>query len=221
MRTDQIFSEQEASEIVRRAIELHEKAAGEPIYTPGITKAELERIASEVGVSPQFLEQAIRETGAFESTKGPLHLTEEFERVIDVELDPDDFDLVTSQLKPFGNASQPSMAQIGRSMKASVWTGISQAEVEISSRTGRTRIRVKSTPLFAFLVGIMPAFMAGSIALGALAEGGHQMAGFAAVIGCAIGGFLAFRTLVRAGHKRARALAEKIKQIVVAESKPG
>jgi hypothetical protein len=213
-----LFSEQEAAEILRRAVELNEQAADETEYQPGITREELERIAGEVGVSVQFLLQAIKEAGSFESRRGPLHLTEEVERVVDVELNPEDFDVVSSQLKPFSNAGQPAFAQIGRSLKGSAWTGISQAEVEISSRKGRTKIKVKSTPLLAFLLGILPAFIVGLISMAVFAENGHVAAGILSATGVAIAGLFAFRKLLQAGHKKARQLAERIKQIVVSES---
>lgn len=219
MRSKQeIYSEQEAAEILRRAVELNENAVGEADYQPGITREALERIADEVGVSVQFLQQAIIEAGTVESRKGPLHLTEETERVVDVELHPDDFDVVASQLKPFSNAGQPAFAQIGRSLRGSAWTGVSQAEIEISSRSGRTKIKVKSTPLFAFLLGVLPAFMIGLITMGVLAESGQVAQGILSATGVAVAGLFAFRKLLQAGHERARRLAERIKQIVVEES---
>ncbi|MFX9058321.1 hypothetical protein ABTN75_21235, partial [Acinetobacter baumannii] len=56
-----VYSEQEASEIVKRAAELAEAKAANT-YKSGITKAELERIAAEMGVPLEALDQAIRES---------------------------------------------------------------------------------------------------------------------------------------------------------------
>lgn len=50
-----IFSEQEASEILQRAAKLQEEdRESDPAYTPGITAEELERIAHEAGIDPNF-----------------------------------------------------------------------------------------------------------------------------------------------------------------------
>lgn len=56
------------------------QASEEIEYQPGITREELERIAGEIGVSVQFLQQSINEAGSFESRRVPLHLTEEAEK---------------------------------------------------------------------------------------------------------------------------------------------
>ncbi len=55
-----IFSEQEASEILQRAAKLQEDDRdSHSSYTPGITEDELERIAHEAGIDPNFLRRAM------------------------------------------------------------------------------------------------------------------------------------------------------------------
>ena len=90
----EVFSEQEASQILQRAVQLHESQGQADPYTPGITREELDRIAQEVGVSTEFLAQAIKESQSSSHKTGPLRLTEEFEHVIDGELDPNNFDVI-------------------------------------------------------------------------------------------------------------------------------
>jgi hypothetical protein len=209
MPPEEVFSEQQVSDILRRAAELMEKSAGG--YTPGITREELERIAKEVGVDPKFLELAICEQGQSTSKKGPLHLTEEFERVIEGELDPADYDILAEHIKPLGNAGQPAMAQIGRSLQASAWTGVSQAKVTVNSRNGRTRLTVKSTPLFAFLMGAYPAVMGSIISAASLSEAGYIGWGIAAAAAFVAVGATAFSFLLKHGHEKARDLTEKLR----------
>jgi hypothetical protein len=215
----QVYSEQEASEILKRAASMMEKATGEgDAYTPGITREELERIAHEVGVDPKFLQLAIAEQGQPESKKGPFNLTEEFERVIEGELDPSDFDVLAEHIKLLGNAGQPAIAQVGRSLQASAWTGVSQAKVNVSARNGRTRLQVKSTPLFAILMGGYPALMGAIISAASLGERGHVGLAIAAAVGFVGAGITAFNFLLRKGHEKARQLTESLKLRIADET---
>jgi hypothetical protein len=215
MPQEEVFSEQEATQIIRRAVELQERTANPP-YIPGVSKNELEKVAQEIGVDPKFLRQALLESGEIESKPGIFHLTEEFERVIPGELDPQDFDKVAAAIKPFSNIGQPSVAQIGRTMRASAWTGISQATVEVTSREGRTRLKVKSLPFLAIFGALYPALIIAIVSAAALAERGLLSLGLGiavAAIGC---GFAACRRLLSAGHRASKRLADKLK-IVIAE----
>jgi hypothetical protein len=221
MPQEQVFSEQEAADILRRAAELMEKTSTAEEgggYTPGITREELERIANEVGVDPKFLLLAIAEAAEGESKKGPLHLTEEFERVIEGELDPAHYDVLAENIKTFGNAGQPAMAQIGRSLQASAWTGISQAKVNVTSRNGRTRLSVKSTPLIALLAGGYPTLMGAIISAATLSEAGYVGWGIAAAAGIVGLGIGAVNWLLKRGHRASRKLADKLKLAIAQET---
>ena len=94
MAHERVFSEQEVGQIIRRAVEITEEGSAQA-YTPGVTRSELEKIATEVGVSSEALERAIEEARQHTGKRWPLRLTEEFERVVDGELDPSEFDLLT------------------------------------------------------------------------------------------------------------------------------
>ncbi len=214
---EEVFSEQEATTIIRRAVELQEESAAGS-YVPGISREELARIAAEVGVEPRFLEEAILAGGEVESKKGPLHLTEEFERVIPGELDPQDFDKVATEIRPFSNIGQVGVAQIGRSLSASAWTGISQAKVEVTSRGGRTRLKVKSMPFLAIFGGFYPAMMGAIISAAAMGEAGHVAAGLGVAAGLLVAGFVAFRGLLHAGHRASKRLAERLKNVIAKET---
>ena len=217
--TGRVFSEKEASEILRRAAELMEKEVdGGKDYTPGITRQELENIAKEVGVDPKFLELAITQQGKPESKSGTLRLTEEFERVIEGELDPADFDVVAENIKVLSRMGNQGMTQIGRSMQASAWTGVSQANVSVSSRNGRTRLKVSSNPLFGFLMGGYPALIGSIISAASLSEHGYVGAGIAAAVGFLAAGVLAVRTLISKGHSAAEKLTDKLENAIAEET---
>ncbi len=214
-----VFSEKEASEIVRRAAQLHEQAleSASP-YKPGVTREELERIAIEVGIDPTYIERAILEGSRPESRKGPLHLTEEFERVIEGELDPNDFDVGTNALRVMHRHQGRGAAQVGRSLNATSWTGVSQANVHVSSRNGRTRLNVKSNALFAWLFALHPAFILSIIAIGATSEAGLIWLGLGIVGALALAGWAGFRTLLKTGHKRAGELTDRLAAVIADEN---
>jgi len=217
--TGRVFSEKEASEILRRAAELMEKEVeGGKDYTPGITRTELENIAKEVGVDPKFLELAITQQGKPESKGGALRLTEEFERVIDGELDPADFDVIAENIKVLSRMGHQGMTQIGRSMQASAWTGVSQANVMVSSRNGRTRLKVSSNPLFGFLMGGYPALIGSIISAASLSEHGYVGAGIMAAAGFLVAGVVAVRALISKGHAEAAKLTDKLENAIAEET---
>src|SRR5579859_3641216 len=92
-----VFSEKEVSEIMQRAAELQEKEqAG---YARGVTRDELVRIAEELGVSPEVLTRAIDEQTERKARR-PWQFVREEERVVDGEIDPNDFDLILESLRP-------------------------------------------------------------------------------------------------------------------------
>jgi hypothetical protein len=211
-----VFSEQEVSAVVRRAVELQENA-GQESYTPGVTPEELERIAAELGIEPRFLQQAIFEANTTESKKGPLNLTEEFERVVDTELSSDDFDVLLKYLRPIGH--RHPITQIGRTLTGSAWTGCSMANVEVSSKGGRTRVKVKSNPFFAWLVTLHPAFISSLLLFAFLGKAGLVWLAIGLVALIAVIASVAFQAMVKAGHKSAKGLTEKL-AASVAEAQP-
>lgn len=202
--------------MVRRAIELQEQASQES-YTPGVTDTELQRIAGELGIDPKYLELAINEANTTESKKGPMHLTEEFEKVVDFELAPEDYDVLLAHLRPVNNRG--SIQQVGRTLSGQTWTGCSMARVEVTSKKGRTRINVKSNALFAWLTTIHPATMASILLLGIMGERGHIWMALAIVAAVWLVASIAFSALLKNGHKAARRLTEKLAESV-AEAAP-
>lgn len=212
----EVFSEQEASQILQRAVQLHESQGQADPYTPGITREELDRIAQEVGVSTEFLAQAIKESQSSSHKTGPLRLTEEFEHVIDGELDPKNFDVIAEVAG--GGMGQRGLRQIGRSVEGMVGTGPTLSKLNVSSRHGRTKIHVNSTPFGAIMLGLYPCFIAGLMSSIGLAGSGHGSAAIATGLGFTVLGSGLFTVLLRKGHQAAQRLVEKVRSRVEEET---
>ncbi len=217
--TKRIFSEKEASELIQRAVEIQETTGdlGKP-YQAGVTWEELKRIAEETGLDPKFLEMALeRQSSEVESTKGPFHFTEEFETVIEGELDPNDFDVVVENIKTSGKANQPHAAQVGRTLTTFAFTGWGQSRVDVSSRNGRTRLRVKSNAFLAYFLALHGPLIASIIVMANMAEQGNAPMGFAIGGGLLAAGLIAFRWVLKNGHKAARKLLGKLEGKITEE----
>lgn len=207
-----MFSEQEVGAIIRRAVELTEEQGS--AYQPGVTKEELRRIAEDVGVPLEALERAIREVGQVKDTRGPLQLSAEFERVVEGEVDPDQFDLIIEDVTPLQRGHMAGPTQIGRKLTMPAWNGVGQSTIEITAREGRTRIKVKSHALFQALMTLYPAFVGSAISMGALGDKGMIGVGVAIAAGLTAIGAGMFSFLTRRGHEKSRELADDLRDRV-------
>lgn len=212
----EVFSEQQVSAILRRAVELSEKQ-NEEGYTPGITRDELIRIAQEVGLSPEHLEQAIREAGSNPEFRKKFNLVQEFEEVVDGEISPENFDVLTPNLRTLGRGG--GMRQIGRSLQGRVWAGGGTGSLTVTSRNGRTRIEGKSNPLGAVLLSLYPAFIGMVISAGVL--GDNHLASYipVAIAGFGAAGVAGFFAMVRKGQEGMRKLVRDLRGVVEEETK--
>jgi hypothetical protein len=217
MSSRQVFSEQEAAEIMQWAVRLQEQSNEGENYTPGVTLQELQRIAEEAGLDPTFIEKAISNKAVVESEKGVFHFTESFERVIDGEINPDDFDLVLEEMKVSGRNQRPGAYQVGRSMTAMAWTGVSQAKVEVSARKGRTRLQVTSNAFGAYFLGLHGPLIGGIIIMALMGERGNALLGALLGGGLIAAGGVAFKWLLMKGHKAAQKLTEKLAGVIADE----
>lgn len=210
---DRIYSEKEAADIVRRAVALSEQSLTENTgYVPGVTADELRRIAGEVGISSKYLEQALAEAHQNPSKRGPFNLFAEYEAVVNGELPMGDFDVVLENLKPMRGAQ--SVSQVGRTLTANAWTAPTSSQVQVSSRNGRTRINVRSSPAFAYILGMHAPLVAGIVGMSGLVASGHPLQGAALFAGLVLAGSVAFRLLVEAGKRSAERLANRLREAV-------
>jgi hypothetical protein len=211
-----VWSEQELGEIVQRAAELQEQSTDRGLgYTPGVTLQQLERIAQEVGVEPEFLRRALDERRQGVSGRGSGLLRDE-ERVVTGELDPADFDLILAQVRVRRSRHRPA-TQIGRSLRAQVWTGSGLANLEVTSRNERTRLRLKSFPLFETLGTFYPAFLANIMGALPLAAHGHGLASALVGAGSVTVAALGFRFWLRRSNRAVTRIADKLAASVAAD----
>jgi hypothetical protein len=214
----QVFSEQEVAEIMKRAVSLQEASKDSAqTYRPGVTREELLRAAQEMGVDPAFLEQAIVEKVQHKQ-RGPLSLLQEEQRVVEGELNPDDFDLILDQIRVAATRRHP-VTQVGRRLSARAFSGSGLAQVNVTARNGRTRIDVRPTPILEILGTFYPAFILTMTVGSGLAAQGQQ--GLAAVVagGAFAAAAIACRAWMGKSRHAATRLADKIQSIVSGQVK--
>lgn len=211
MPDKEVYSEQEVAAIMKRAAELQEQTADS--YVPGVTKDELRAVAGDVGIQPEYLERAILDLQNNKSQKGAIGLTQEFQRVVDYELRPEDFDLLLGGLSSAGRRNP--VKQVGRTLQGNVWHRGSMLHLTATSRNGRTKIEVKSTPFTAYLTTLHPLVILTAISFPNVM---HYAGGPAWVLAIyalvwLLTGF-AFKWMLEKGHRDAKDLADTLQKKV-------
>jgi hypothetical protein len=154
-----IFSEQEAANLIVNAAKLQESDGEGAKYSAGVTWEELQRMAGDVGVDPEYLRKALAGSVPANPVSKPreflgMPLSQEFERVVDAEIAPENFDVIASEFynpgyggggsgSHYSGYGGPSI--IGRMMKGQFYEGMAYGSMEVSSRHGRTRIKARSS----------------------------------------------------------------------------
>jgi len=212
-----IFSEQEASEILQRAAKLQEDDRdSHSSYTPGITEDELERIAHEAGIDPNFLRRAMEKITPAEKTNTKVQLEQVNERVVEGEIEPENFDIVIEDVKAIqrqykGN-HQGGIQQIGRRIFGNVMCGPAIGKMNITSRNGRTRIEVRTGAFMPLFIPLYPAFMLSAFAIGIGATEGAPIAGLVIALLLSGGATFLARHLLRRGHEAGERLADDLSE---------
>jgi hypothetical protein len=203
-----LFSEAEISTIIERAIKLQEENVAAKSYTPGVTREELGRIAAELGVEPQFLQQAILDQlrPATGNEKASLYREE---RVVDGEVDPSEFDLMLEQIRTVNTRHHPTQ-QFGRTLRTQALAGGGFVNVEVTARNGRTRIKAASFPVLQILGTFYPAFLGSIFAGTKLASMGQPLAGAAVSVGLFGAAALGFRAWSKAARKGMHTLVNRL-----------
>jgi len=225
------FSEKEAADLVVRAAKLQEKAGGGE-YTPGISFDELAKMAAEAGIDPAFLNQAMQgvPTGDEEvrSFLG-IPLSTEFERVVDFELPPENFDIVSEMFPPkwMGQGPHgPRMSNVGQQVGRSMMMQVNQwpafGQLRLTSRNGKTRITTKSTAFLAYFVGLHVPLILSFVFTMMLMPGKNSASVNPAVMVPIIAflmtaGLAAFTWISKAGQKKMRELTDLIAERVQEE----
>lgn len=214
-KPDRIFSESEASELLQRAVALQESSVQGGSYKPGITWDELNRIAEEAGVDRSFLEQALTAPIATKQEKSSF-FSSSVERVVQGELPADKFDVILEAARPMQTAkSQP--AQVGRTLRSKTWMGWNQADVEVTARGGRTRIKVGTNAFVPYFAAVHAPFILSIVALVGSAQEGNPLAGMIIAGGLMLLSGFFFTMMMRKGKKQAVELADRLAEVVMEE----
>lgn len=174
-----VFSEKEAAEILQSAAKIQEESSGTP-YSPGVSLDELKRIAVEAGIDVAVLDKAIHSHQEVPEQKGLFPLLREHERVVDGELEPDNFDIVYEVLK---RPTNQFIQQVGRTMQIRSMAAGSQVVISIACRNDRTKINVRPTIFVPFMTILYPALLLSFIAMVNLSVHGHVLWGLLAMLG--------------------------------------
>lgn len=164
MQEKQLFSESEVAEIIRRAGELQEEKSHEG-YVPGIDSNELNQLALEVGIRPEYLQMALRERTA--PSQKSIELTDKVERVLPVEIDPEEYDVITDNItlapmQTYNGVTGGGVSQFGRTLTGQAKETWGNPHFKINSRGGRTKVEVwtdRSIPLALGFLWTLPAIL--------------------------------------------------------------
>lgn len=201
MATEKIFSESEVAEIIRRAGELQEEKS-EHGYVPGVNSLELAQLAQEVGIEPEFLQLALKEQTSLQGSGAKKRSVpaETIERVVPVEVAPEDIDIIMENLRvipsqSLSGSTSSGLSQVGRSVTGQVHESWDNPHFKLNSRGGRTKIEVwtdKSAALGISFLWILPLiFSAGVFKVAGLFAG---LAAMLFVFACA---FATYKALLK------------------------
>lgn len=204
--SNKIFSETEVSRLLQRAAEIQEKDSTTS-YTPGVTFEELQRIATECGISLDALEKAMIQPEQ-ETKLSFLNLVETHERVFEGEIDFDNLDEVMESLGE--NVRFQTVQQFGRSIKAQVSSGTVFGRLELSARNGRTKLRFRQIPFIAYFAGLHAPLIASFVVGMNFLARGYLVPGLASLVGLLAFGLLLFTYLAKVGKKKARTFVDRM-----------
>lgn len=209
-----VYSEQEASEIVKRASEIAE-AKSANTYRSGITRDELTRIAGEMGVPPEALAQAIDEQGAPRQTRPRWGSKAKLESVLDFQADEDALSTVLDTITPM-RRHQMVLAK-GR-LEVSTMSGLMPVRVSVTSRNGRTRLSLAGMPWVIFLMTSYPLLVFGFVFAAQLGKLSGVAGAILAVVLVAVAGALFFAA-VQHSIRKMHDLHDSIRESLEAEAK--
>lgn len=197
---------------MKRATLLAEQGDESNQYVPGVSHDELVRIAGEVGVTPEILQKAIDSSrNSTEKSRAKWDPTQEFEQVVEGEIEPADLDQLLEGLKLM-NGKQ-GLVQVGRTLQANVWVGGSSANLEIVSRKGRTRIRAKNSPLVPYFAGMHWSAILSLVSVLVFSVKGFWWIGVPLALLLLTVGFFIFSMMLNKGIEGTRKLVKNVAEL--------
>lgn len=152
------FSEQEVSEIIRRAADNQARQHPEGSHgASGVSESELKRVASELGIEADALYSAISEvgSGALNDTGTYDSIERVLERSVDGELSSDQLGIVLEEFTPMEGIGT-KVVSVGSSISYQSIVGFAQCNINVAARSGKTTLRVKSNAFVAALATFVP-----------------------------------------------------------------
>jgi hypothetical protein len=147
----------------------------------------------------------------------PLH-----ERVVEGELDPADFDLFLQEVRGH-RARNDHSKQIGRTLETRAWSGSGWAQVEVTSRNARTRLKVKAIPAVEFVTIPVAYIVSLFISFRVLGHAGHGLVA-AAVAGTVATAAAVSGLWIRRSGRAAGRLSDKLegvlRRVVASQRRP-
>jgi hypothetical protein len=207
-----LYSEKQAGAILRRAVERSAAAGAEG--SSGISLAEMERIAAEIGIEPQHVRAAVADVSRRSTTGTPGVI--DLEQIVPAELSEEAWDSILAELRRvFGTAGTASAA--GRARE---WD-IPNVHASLVSRNGTTRVHLMENHsaevtlawVMWMFVSLFVAFLA--VVIGAK-KGGVDQALINALITSAVSaaGFVGIRVSTRNWQHRQQERMERLLQRV-------
>ena len=207
---DATFSEGKAAEVLKRAARLQSGEA----EAPGVSRAELARIAAEAGISPANLEAAIRAETSAQGRSNAFGLGASAERVVESEFDPSDFDAILAVAPPARSLRHP-VEQIGRTLKYQTRYRGGFYRIEVVSRAGRTHVRVAPVTVMTYLMTLHLALLAAFVGGLLLMATGSALTAILFAFAVVTVGIVAFSTLSRRVGDRVGDVADAVEASIL------
>lgn len=220
--SQRLFNEKDVSRILKRATEIQARTDGEGY---GLSLAELQQIARDVGIAPEAVAAAAAELDTeehrgFHVLGGPLSFS--VDRVVAGEVTDETWEAMLDEIRRTYHLAGVS-SRVGRSMEWTYGGNRQQTQVAVTARDGRVQLRVTEhyprvavhlfAPLLALFLSLAPmiAVKASPGWVAALV----LLIGFIAVF---MTGHLMFRGISRKKERKARQLLQRLERLVAAPS---
>ncbi|MFN3963218.1 MAG: hypothetical protein ACK4NQ_09605 [Fimbriimonadaceae bacterium] len=149
-----------------------------------------------------------------EKTNTKVQLEQVFERVVEGEIEPENFDLVIEDVKAVPRqhkgGSQAGIEPIGCRIFGNVMCGPAIGKMNITSRNGRTRIEIRTGAFFPLFLSLYPTFIISLVSIAITAEKGAPLIGAAIAAALLTGAFPLAKYLLKRGHKAGEELADNL-----------
>jgi hypothetical protein len=226
MPENKLYSEKEVGKLIEKAYKLQQQEETSQGY--GLTHQELQKLASEMGIDPKYLQQALTQESQTSGLSAVNGLKQGFrvsdEIVVEGEVDEDVWESLVETLrstfKEHGTAEQVGKTKSWVSRQSQ--SGQQNIAFSFTSKNGKTKIKLqeKRVVLIIFsILGAIYSLMGIFGAFGAMIQKGVLTSGLGIAIGAALWtlllglGFLLVRTLMNR-KTRAQKMLPVLGQII-------